>query len=165
MTANHVLITGMSGVGKTAVVEELRHRGFTCIDMDEPGWSFMDADGHQHWNVERLERAMAEPGSNRLFVSGCAEEQADLYHRFGAIVLLSAPRQVMAERISSRLGNSYGQNPGEMRRILADLEEIEPLLRESCTYEIETTVPVNDVDRLLVLTRPRCRRCECADAE
>jgi broad-specificity NMP kinase len=162
MTMNHVLITGMSGVGKTTVVEELRHRGFICIDMDEPGWSFMDPDGHQHWDVERLERVMNEAGNKRFFVSGCAEEQAALYHRFRAIILLSAPRQVMVERICSRSSNSYGQNPEEMARILADLDEIEPHLRERCTYEIETTAPVNDVvDRILALTCPtrRCRGC------
>ncbi len=84
------LITGMSGVGKTSVVDELRRRGFPCIDMDEPGWSSMDAEGHQHWNVDRLAEAMTKVGNKRLFVSGCAEEQADLYHRFGGIVLLSA---------------------------------------------------------------------------
>lgn len=153
MNIHHVLITGMSGVGKTTVVAELRHRGFRCIDMDEPGWSYLDADGHQHWHVGRLERAMTEAGNNLLFVSGCAEEQADLYHRFDAIVLLSAPRQVMVERIRSRSGNSYGRVPEEMTLILADLEEIEPRLRESCTLEIKTISPVNGVvDQILSQT-------------
>lgn len=149
------LITGMSGVGKTSVVDELRRRGFQGIDMDESGWSSMDADGHQHWNVECLEEAITEAGSKRLFVSGCAEEQADLYHRFGAIILLSAPREVITERIRSRSSNSFGQTPAEMARILTDLESIEPLLRERCTHEIKTTVPVKEVvDQILELTCP-----------
>lgn len=152
---NRVLVTGMSGVGKTTVIRELHRRGVECIDMDEPGWSFMDSDGHQHWNVARLEAAMAEAGKESLFVSGCAEEQADLQHRFGAVVLLSAPREVMIDRIRSRHGNSFGRAPKEMAQILMDLETIEPLLRKGCTHEIRTTVPVNEVvDRILQLTRP-----------
>lgn len=35
-----VLITGMSGTGKTAVTIELKARGFTAIDLDTPDWSF-----------------------------------------------------------------------------------------------------------------------------
>jgi shikimate kinase len=153
VTTNPTLITGMSGVGKTTVVAELRRRGHHCIDMDEPGWSLMDADGHQHWNVDRLERAMRRARREALFVSGCAEQQSELYDRFGAIILLSAPRDVMTERVRSRTNNDFGQSSGEMTRILADLEQIEPLLRERCTAEIKTTVPVNEVvDRILDLT-------------
>ena len=157
---NHVLITGMSGVGKTAVVDELRHRSRVCVDMDDPGWSHMDPSGHQHWNVKRLEETMTEAEDKQLFVSGCAEEQATLYHRFRAIILLSAPREVMVERIRSRPDNSFGQTPTEMAHILADLESIEPLLRKRCTHEIKTTVPVTEVvDRILEITSPTCCCC------
>jgi len=34
-----VLITVMSGSGKTAVIGELQARGFTAIDLDTPDWS------------------------------------------------------------------------------------------------------------------------------
>jgi len=123
--------------------------------MDEPGWSFMDVDGHQHWNVDRLTRALTDAGDEGLFVSGCTEEQVDLYDRFGAVVLLSAPRDVMKKRIRSRSGNSFGQTPAEMARILEDLAEVEPLLRERCTHEIKTTVPVKEVvDLVLKFTCP-----------
>ncbi|MDZ4198408.1 MAG: AAA family ATPase [Kiritimatiellia bacterium] len=150
MTANHILITGLSGVGKTSVVHELRRRGIRCVDMDEPGWSSMDSMGHQHWNVERLGCALAEAAHDTLVVSGCAEEQASFYPDFRLIILLSAPRQVMMERIRSRSNNRYGQNPEEMAHILPDLDRIEPLLRQKCTHELKTTVPVRIVaDRIL----------------
>lgn len=162
---DHVLITGMSGVGKTAVIEELRRRGYTCIDMDEAGWSFMDCDGHQHWNVPRLEEVLSEASNGRIFVSGCAEEQAALYDSFSAIILLSAPRDVMVSRLQSRPGNSHGQYPTEMALIMADLEAIEPLLRARCTHELQTTIPVAEVaDRILDITCPTRRSSGCADA-
>jgi dephospho-CoA kinase len=43
---SRVLLTGMSGTGKSSVIAELRSRGFTAIDMDEPGWSVRTAEGN-----------------------------------------------------------------------------------------------------------------------
>ena len=55
---SRLLLTGMSGVGKSSVVGELRRLGFTAIDMDEPGWSVWDAGGNQLWDEGRLEAAL-----------------------------------------------------------------------------------------------------------
>lgn len=147
---NHVLITGMSGVGKTTVLEELRGRGFTCIDMDDASLSFMDDAGHQHWRTDVLVRLLDDHREHMTFVVGCAEEQASLHDRFRAVVLLSAPVDVMTERIRARSSHAFGQDPEEMARVLEDLRSVEPLLRASCTHEIVTTVPVSEVvDRIL----------------
>jgi len=153
-----ILITGMSGVGKTAVIEELRSRGHTCIDMDEPGWSYMDCDGHQHWEVQRLAKALSDESESTVFVSGCAEEQAVMYGRFRVIILLSAPKEIMMSRIQSRTGNASGQSPEEMAKIMSNLESVEPLLRARCTHEIQTTMPVSEVaDRIIEYTCPTKR--------
>jgi len=42
-----VLVTGMSGTGKSAVTAELACRGHRVVDTDEPGWILMihTADG------------------------------------------------------------------------------------------------------------------------
>jgi dephospho-CoA kinase len=34
-----VLVTGMSGTGKSSVLVELARRGYRVVDTDEPGWS------------------------------------------------------------------------------------------------------------------------------
>jgi dephospho-CoA kinase len=39
-----ILITGLSGVGKSTVVHARRAQGHCAIDMDEPGWSYVDDD-------------------------------------------------------------------------------------------------------------------------
>jgi RNase adaptor protein for sRNA GlmZ degradation len=142
---HHVLITGMSGVGKSTVLEALRARGHACIDMDDPSLSFQDDAGHQHWRTDALLQLLEAHPERTTFVVGCAEEQAGLYDRFRAIVLLSAPLEVMVDRIRSRTSHAFGQDPAEMARILDDQRTVEPLLRRSCTHEIVTTLPVGRV--------------------
>jgi predicted kinase len=61
------------------------------------------------------------------------------------IILLSAPAEILAERLASRTGNPHGKIPGELRRVFDDLRAVEPLLREAADYEIRTTMPLNDV--------------------
>jgi|SRR5262245_60479590 len=74
-----ILITGMSGVGKTTVIRALRALDFRAIDMDEPGWASSDEFGHQRWDVARLQELMGGLLSEPLFVSGCSEDQVALY--------------------------------------------------------------------------------------
>jgi hypothetical protein len=61
------------------------------------------------------------------------------------IILLSAPAEILAERLASRTDNPYGKTPGELRRIFDDLRTVEPLLRKAADPEIRTTVPLGDV--------------------
>jgi dephospho-CoA kinase len=145
ITMSRVLLTGMSGTGKSSVIGELRQRGFTAIDMDEPGWSVRDAEGHQLWCEERLRGLLAVEHAGHLFVSGCAENQVKFYPHFSHIVLMSAPADVIKERLASRMDNPYGQRPEELAEVLHHLEWVVPLLRRSATHEIETTVPLDQV--------------------
>lgn len=108
------------------------------------------AAGHQHWRTDALAQRLEADPERTTFVVGCAEEQAALYDRFKAIILLSAPIEVMIERIDTRVDHAFGRNLSEMARILADLRMVEPLLRRSCTHEIVTTLPLSMVvERIL----------------
>jgi dephospho-CoA kinase len=49
---NHILVTGMSGVGTPTVLAALRARGYAGIDMGDANLSCMDADGHQRWRTD-----------------------------------------------------------------------------------------------------------------
>ena len=74
-----------------------------------------------------------------LFVAGCEENQVKFYDRFDTIILLSAPLDVMVERLATRTNNSYGKRPEELSRIHDDAATVEPLLRSGATYEVRTT--------------------------
>jgi dephospho-CoA kinase len=128
-----VLITGMSGTGKTTVLDELRRRGHATLDTDYGDWTL--ADGK--WDEPRLRRLLDEEAE--LFVSGAVENQGHFYDRFGHVVLLTAPLAVVLQRLAARTNNPYGQVADEREEVRRYFETVEPLLRTGATAEFDTT--------------------------
>lgn len=102
-------------------------------------------DGRQRWREDAIGRLLNAEDADVLFVAGCEENQVRFHPRFDLIILLSAPGEVLAERLASRTTNSFGRAPGELDRVLEDLQAVEPLLRKAATYEVRTTVPLGNV--------------------
>jgi dephospho-CoA kinase len=145
-----VLVTGMSGTGKSTVLARLAERGHRVVDTDDEGWSHevATADGQgreQLWREDRMDALLAGEPGGALFVSGCASNQGRFSDRFDAVVLLSVPVEVLLERIASRDTNAFGKDPVERERILQDLAEVEPRLRATATAELDTRRPLDDV--------------------
>ena len=142
-------MTGMSGTGKSTALAELALRGFRVVDTDEPGWKEL-RDGEWVWREDRIAELLAADGERALYVSGCVPNQGRFYDRFDAVVLLSAPADVILSRIATRTTNDFGKSPVERAHILADLESTEPRLRATCTHEIDATRPLDEVVEALI---------------
>jgi hypothetical protein len=65
--------------------------------------------------------------------------------QFDHIVLLSAPADVMVERLLTRTNNQYGKHPDEVARVLALKQTVEPLLRKVAGDEIDASAPLDHV--------------------
>jgi shikimate kinase len=147
-----VLITGMSGVGKSALLAELARRGYRTVDTDYGGY-YEEVDGERLWRRDRIEAllgAVAHDGGDLLFVQGTTRNQGSFYPWFDEVVLLSAPVDELIRRLTTRTTNPYGKDPAELAETLEYVETVEPLLRASATLEVVTTVPVSEVaDRVL----------------
>jgi dephospho-CoA kinase len=139
-----VLLTGMSGTGKSSVVRALVARGYKAVDTDD-GWCEPLPDGRQQWREDAVQQLLGTEDAAALFVAGCEENQVRFHPQFDHIVLLSAPFETLVERLATRDDNPYGKAPDELDRVRADLTSVEPRLRRVASHEIRTTVPLDEV--------------------
>ena len=156
-----VLITGMSGTGKSSVIQELAARGYRAHDLDTEEWSqWIDAapldaltpdEGKDWvWREDRVRRLLSTPEDGMLFISGCAENMGRLFPLIDTVILLSAPVETIMERLAARSTGSYGNAAQERRKVGELIATIEPLLRTSAHHEIDTRGPVSKtVDEVL----------------
>lgn len=157
-----VLLTGMSGTGKSTLVQALRARGYKAIDTDDgfsrwvntrtglpatpiavTGYVWDELDWV--WHDERMAELLAEKDDEVLFVAGTAANQGRFYPQFNIIILLSTPVEVITARLARRTNNSYGTTPRSLAKVRREIATIEPLLRRSAHHEVDTSRPVEQV--------------------
>ena len=159
-------MTGMSGTGKSSALAELGRRGYRVVDTDDPGWREYREDaessdelhrGEWLWVEERMTGLLDSDDGRTLFVQGCVRNQGKFYDRFDAVVLLSAPAEVILNRIARRTTNDYGKTPLERAMIMDDLAKVEPLLRAGCSHELDAGRPLDELvdDLIAIASRPK----------
>lgn len=136
---SRILITGMSGAGKSTLLLELSRRGHETIDTDYDGWVRTDGT----WDEARMAALLASDRS--VVVSGTVENQDRFYDRFAAVVLLSAPVDVLLERVAARTNNPYGQAEAEQSLIRHHVADVEPLLRKGASHELDSRRPISEL--------------------
>jgi dephospho-CoA kinase len=144
-----ILVTGMSGVGKSTALAELARRGFETVDTDDGHWISV-VDDEPLWREERIGALLSLPRTNHVFVQGTVANQGRFYDRFDAVVLMSAPVEVILHRLRTRSTNEFGKSAADQAKILCDIAEFEPVLRSGATHELNTTRTVADVVDSLV---------------
>lgn len=138
-----ILLTGMSGTGKTTVLGELHVRGFETVETDAGDWSeevWFPEEGRTGWvwREDKITTLLAQPRQTPLFISGTVSNQGKFYNHFDHIVLLSAPAHIILDRVRRRTNNPYGKTDEQGQEILHYLETVEPLLRRGADLEINT---------------------------
>jgi shikimate kinase len=154
-----LLLTGMSGSGKSTVISALAARGYKALDLDcdafsewvglndasaTPG-SPVEADRDWMWRADRVHELLSIEDADVVFLSGCASNMGQFLPRFDHVILLSAPAGVIVERLRTRTNNPYGKHPDEVARVLDLLQTVEPLLRRAATHEIDTRASADEV--------------------
>lgn len=146
----------MSGTGKSTVISELAARGYQAVDTDDGGLSEMvsvpideptglDPGQDWVWREDRIQALLSADDADVLFLGGCSPNQGTFYPQLDRIVLLTAPAQVIVERLATRTNNPYGKRAEEVARVLALLETVEPILRRGAHHVVDTSVPLDQV--------------------
>ena len=154
-----ILLTGMSGTGKSTVTAALAARGYHAVDADgedfsewveftgdtgtlgSPAWANRD----WVWREDRMQALLSTADSDVLFVSGCAANMGRFLPQFDHVILLSAPVDVVVARLSGRTNNPYGKHPDEIARVLRLMETVEPRLRQVAHHEINSSADLEEV--------------------
>jgi shikimate kinase len=164
-----ILVTGMSGTGKSTVIGALAARGYKAVDADcdafsewvestgdpSPLGATVEAGRDWIWREDRIQDLLSAEDADVLFLGGCAENMRRFLPQFDHVVLLSVPAAVIVERLRTRTTNPYGKRPDEVARVLGLVETVEPLLRRAANHEIDTSAPLDAVVAILLrLARP-----------
>jgi shikimate kinase len=161
-----ILVTGISGTGKSAVCEELQRRGYESHDTDldgnavwvhretgevvasgegdrrPPGW--LDVYG---WQVvpSRVE-AIAPRATGRLaFLCGSIENDKDVWRLFSKVIYLTVDEDTLHHRLETRTSNDFGRYPEELAAILKWHKVGADLYRSLGASIVDTTRPFGDV--------------------
>ena len=169
-----VLLTGISGTGKSAAIVELVARGYNAVDLDSNEYSeWVDVEELENgndddeygspvesnrdwvWQEDRIQELLNKEDAGILFLSGCAANMGKFLPQFDHVVLFSAPKEVIAERLRTRTNNLYGKHPQETARVLDQIESVEPMLRKIAGHEIDTSASLDRVvSTVLQIARP-----------
>ncbi|WP_461202575.1 AAA family ATPase [Enterococcus sp. N342-3-1-2] len=143
-----VLLTGMSGVGKSTILDHIRSSGHQCIDLDYNDWIiFDDTVADYLMDTNKIIRYIEAHPNEPLFFAGTTINQKEIYPSLDWVILLTAPIDVMHQRIQNRSNNQFGKSETEWTNILKDKETVEPLLMQSCDRIVSTDQSIDDVVR------------------
>ncbi len=127
-----ILITGVSGVGKSTVSAKLREMGEIAHDTDSIDGLFIMVDkktrlpaiNYKHddlnevqnmdWicDVKKLEEILNNPEHNSfevVFCCGSASNYDEMFTLFDQIILLKTNEENMRQRLSTRMDNDFGR--------------------------------------------------------
>ena len=122
-----VLVTGMSGTGKSAALQAPGERGHRVVDTDTGEWSHWvtspDGSPDWIWHEDAIAALLATHQHGHLFVAGCKTNQGKFYAQFDHIALLSAPADVLLARIAARTTSCLVVISGKWRSFHGTLSE------------------------------------------
>jgi hypothetical protein len=144
------MITGLAGTGKSAVIAELARQGHRGVDTSTEDWSEWrrvretgsSAEGPRDewvWREDRIADLLASAGHGNLFIVGCCSNMTVFASHFDHIVLLSADRDRMLDRLAPRWDLRFAGDRFERFLVLRDLKVTLPKLRALAHNEIDTT--------------------------
>jgi methylenetetrahydrofolate dehydrogenase (NADP+)/methenyltetrahydrofolate cyclohydrolase len=158
-------ITGMSGTGKSTVVEKLAEKGIFPIDADSikgltywidketkektewhPGMSKEWYSKHQYvCDKEKLVNLIKNSPKGIVVVAGLFNNRSELRDLFDKVFLLQCKEETFLKRIIERENHNFGKHPLEQENILSWYKNFEREVLEEGAIPINTEHPLKEV--------------------
>ena len=169
-----VLVTGISGSGKSAVCVALQQRGLEAHDMDLDGiaaWvhrasgvpapmtDVADSGARtaewlaaHEWRVvpSRVEALAQGSGDQSVFLCGMASNQDDVSHLFAVVICLDVDEATLRDRLATRTSNDFGRSEHELTAILGWRDAVQDAYRRGGAVIVDATLPLDDVVQTVI---------------
>lgn len=165
-----IYITGVPGVGKTTIQQELTRIGFEAYDIDQPRFggptnlvtgesvtlpALEDRTAewfkHHEWRVSRpaVEELKTQAEGKVVYLCGTTTTEHLIWDLFDEVLYLQIDKEVLRERLASRNGNDFGKSEDEQRIILERFDEAREKLAGLKVVPIDATGNLADTIDLI----------------
>lgn len=160
-------ITGISGVGKSLVCEELTKRGYLAYDGDEnglTGWQEKKSGKYvkssdriaapsgslielYDWSMSksRLDELVEEASTQMMFICGTASNRYELWNIFEKVFCLSIDEETLEHRLITRTNNDFGKDPRDLKDVIGWHKSSEQTDLKAGAIFIDATKPIKEV--------------------
>ena len=156
-------VTGVSGTGKSTIVQELQRAGELAWDADEVSfWRDRQTgeavvtppDGRPDGWVERhawvidsrrVRRCQADAVGQLGYLAGACENEAEVWDLFDTVVYLVARDETIRQRLAARTENDFGKTEEELAIVLRWNALLEGHYRAAGATIIQADQPLSDV--------------------
>lgn len=158
-----ILVTGISGAGKSTVCQELKSRGYEAYDSDEDNISaWCDNEtgekvtasertpafrARHSWKMTRarVEDLAGRAKNHPVFLCGVATNENEVWDLFCKVIALTVDENTLRQRIFHRSTNDFGKAVHEWNEILAWQRNTEAAYRQFGHIIIDATRPLSQV--------------------
>ncbi len=164
-----ILITGISGTGKTTTLAELQKHGYAVIDLDATGickWKNKETqevteygpDGRDlEWlnlhgwycDIPTLQKLLSCIREDKdVFVAAIAENIEEVAKEFNRVFVLNTSDEVIRERLNTRTNNHFAKKEEEQNFIFEQSRYLMSKLKDFIEVNVDKT-PAEITDYIL----------------
>lgn len=159
MAKRNFLVDGLSGVGKSAVYEELVRRGHTAVTADRV-WGYHEGGRVAHdtwlWEEDKAVGELTKPEPEVLFICGSSRNSERFLPYFAKVFNLRIDEDTMRRRLEARTDDDWPLG-GEGVELMLGLNRKGEKLPGS--IDVDATRPIDHiVDEILRLAELGVRR-------
>jgi len=136
-----IYITGISGVGKSTLRDELVRRGYEAHDIDaegmtawydkltgapaeKPQWAEARTEewyAAHEWKVSvgRVEEMARSAEEKLIFLCGTTANDDEIWALFSHVISLTIDEDILKKRLATRTSHDFGKAPAELKNILS----------------------------------------------